>query len=305
MKQLGGEMGGPGMAGMSTGRLEEALFHRMAVAHSIWIKGYPLGQRGDFSHLDLRRCALGSRNLRGADLTGAKLAGLRLEQTDLAGARLDYADLSGCELVQVNLAGASLVGAKLTGARIINFEAGSDRVFGRLTAAIFSHADLRQVTVRAILDGTDFSGADLSAADFSSCETSGSIVCFDRAKLHAANLSNAQWSGVSFVEAELVGASFDRAVLTEARFAGTKLVDLSARSAQFLCCEFRPDECRGLDFTNSYFSSCGEPDFFAELCDPQNSLQATLDGAEFDGIGNRPFGLQPPYQLRTGGASHS
>jgi len=305
MRQVGGEMGGPGTAGMPAGQLDPALFHRMAVAHSIWIKGYPLGQRGDFSHLNLRGCALGARNLRGADLTGAKLAGLCLEQTDLAGARLDYADLSGCLLEQVNLAGASLIGAKLTGARIINFEAGSDRVFGSLTAAIFSHADLRQVTVRAILDGTDFSGADLSNADFRTCETSGSLVRFDRTKLQGADLSNAQWSGVSFVEAELVGTNLNRAILTEARFAGTKLVDLSARSAQFLCCEFRPDDCHGLDFTNSCFSSCGAPDFFAVLRDRQNRLQANLDGAEFDGTGNRPLGLQPAYQLRTGGVSYS
>jgi len=157
---------------------------------------------------DLRDCALGHANLRGANFSEAILEGADLEFADLSDALLRGAKLCGARLGLANLRAAILFDADL-------HEANLDSVnlsFARLGDANLSGANLRGANLRgAFLRSANLRGADLSFANL------------DNAALYEADFSDANLSGANLSHALLNGSILTGAKLFDTVFADADL----------------------------------------------------------------------------------
>lgn len=166
-------------------------------------------------------------NLRNADLSGLDLRRWALFSLDFRGANLSYSSLSSAAL-----GGAILDGANLTDAD--------------LTDAVLKGASLRGSILRlATLDAVNLEGANLEAADLSG------VRGLNFAKLRDSNFSNAK-----LIDAQMVGASFDRTIMRDADLTRANLakVDLGRnndfRNALFPYANLQDADLRGCDLGN-------------------------------------------------------
>ncbi len=133
-------------------------------------------------------------NLRGADLTYANLNGVNLisvnlSEANLSGASLIEAHLSGATLVRANLSHSSLQKANLIGANL----AGAYLNYANLTQADLWKADLTE----SKFWNTNLTQANLWKADLS-----------------YANLTSANLTAANLVQTQVIGTTFENAVLT-------------------------------------------------------------------------------------------
>jgi uncharacterized protein YjbI with pentapeptide repeats len=184
--------------------------------------------------VDLTGAVLDGARFFGADLHGARLTDAHLVGAQLVSADLTNADLQGADLTAANLSGATLVGARfapdagpVADPPCAPF-AGAPDV--KLTAALFSGADLRDAHLRGVaLPGVDFSGALLAGADLrATCLTRAAFTLTD---LSDAHLEGADARGAAFANAVATGVHLAGADLHGARMAGAVLAaaDLGCR----------------------------------------------------------------------------
>lgn len=205
--------------------------------------------RGSLAGQDLTGANLSNADLAGMDFTGAVLNGARFFGADLNGAHFTNAHLVGAQLVSADLTGAHLQGADLTAANLSGAtlfgadfapDAGPiadppcapfpDAPDVKLTAALFSGADLRNAHLRGVaLPGVDFSGALLAGANLrATCLTRAAFTLTD---LSGAHLDGADARGAAFANAVANGVFLAGADLHGARLAGAVLgaADLACR----------------------------------------------------------------------------
>ena len=176
------------------------------VNKSLVLQGY------DLSHLELH-----GEDMRQIDFQGSNLWGAHLDKSNLTKANLCSADFRGASLNGANLREALLFAVDLRGAF--------------LTGADLSKANL----YGSFLEGTMFNGANLTEATFIEVKfrpgnekdknpdypDTGEIrpvikIGNQPTQFHMANLTNANFMGVDFKDADLTNANFRDAILHKA-----------------------------------------------------------------------------------------
>jgi uncharacterized protein YjbI with pentapeptide repeats len=136
--------------------------------------------------------------LRRIDIEGCRLAGTRLASVDLEGGRLIDTVLVDCDL-----SGALLHGAALTRVHLVNC---------RLSGLVLDAARLRDVRF-----------TDCRADQLSMRMAVAERVTFERVRLAAADLYQAQLSGCRLFDCDLTGAEVSNIALDDVRFHGSLL----------------------------------------------------------------------------------
>jgi uncharacterized protein YjbI with pentapeptide repeats len=154
-------------------------------------------------------------SMKKADLFRANLEKADLSNADLDGSEIISANLKNAVLVQANLSNTNMLNVKLNPSKLSL--AKFNRAFLKtvnLEGADVSRADFRRATLEAVI---------LDKADMSNVNMEGSIWLFVSAKgtgFYGANLPS-----IDFSSSSLIGAFFDRAVLTNADLHGVNLTD--------------------------------------------------------------------------------
>ncbi len=174
----------------------------------------------------------GTLNLTGADLSQMNLAGANLANAFLESAKLDGSDLSGAKLDNAVLAHASLIGTRLEGATLGKANLGK----ATLKQTQLGRADLREAMLyEARLEGAVLAGAKLDEAilvgtkwiEVDAREIEGSRLTFIEVTFEACNFAGAKLEQSTFLNNDLRGSNFDRALLRACTFIGCKAQGVS------------------------------------------------------------------------------
>ncbi|MFG0334526.1 MAG: pentapeptide repeat-containing protein, partial [Maioricimonas sp. JB049] len=208
----------------------------------------PLPDRPDRHELQ-RRYALGQRDFRGADLSGA--------------------DLKDLDLQGIDLTGGSLVKAKLFGTN--------------LEGAILTECDLSGT----YLAGTRLSDTIARRAQFHGCRMDGvkwRNVDFEGARLDRCNLRKAELISCSLRKAGLADADLAEARLVDVRAYGAFTEGSCWHAASLEKCRFNNGRIAGTDFSNARFENCSfeGADLANSNCTVARFVQCEFKDASFD-----------------------
>ena len=209
------------------------------------LKGFK-GAEAKFNHADLR----------GAILVNAKFS-VEVQggvQVQVGGAEFSDANLDGANLTSATLTSADFTGASLQHAVLVDAEAGK-AVFIQAklqeanlkgfkgAEAKFNHADLRgailvnakfsvevQGGVQVQVGGAEFSDANLDGADLTSTYSANAK---DEANFKGTNLTTANFTGASLIQAKLINVKADQAIFTWANLYKANLTNFIGPGAKF------------------------------------------------------------------------
>ncbi len=206
--------------------------------------------------------------LSGAELKNAQWAGINLTDSMMERVNLSRADLSGALLKGTRLEGARLHGTNLQG---------SDMSFAWGMKADFSGANLSRM---------NGSRAKLMEANLEEADVSG-------IRLEGANLERTNFARTRGALASFRGAELDRTVVTEADFSGADFCD-----AQIRIVNLREAKCTGAFFCRAYLLSCNlegmelpGADFSGANLLGSDLTGSVMPGANFSGAKLRQCGL--------------
>ena len=252
--------------------------------------------------VDLNRCDLANKDLRGFNLTGANLAYADLTGVNLKDAKLTNATIAGASVEGINLTNVDLSTTDVSGIASFNKASLINVIFpmgAQLAGATFTDADLSRSSIRganlenadftrATLYRTDLTGANLKGANLRRAELDDAVL--DGANLQGANLAGADFGEVefdinpAFKDADLRNASFYKArFLNGADFTGADLEEASFRRAKlkgaiFGNADLKEANMKDADLSNAVFHS-------ADIEDTDFS-ESDLTGANFAGAIN-------------------
>jgi len=182
----------------------------------------------------LESADLKEAEFRSTDMSHAVLRGSVFPKLDLRGLRFVGTDLGQCVFIEVDVRGVDFTGASLEGATFLSAK-GEGAIFAgarmakvrfvqecEFTGADFREALLEGANLRATkLRASDFSGARIDAADLSECDLTGSS--FLHVSAREALFMKADLSGAQLVSADLMNALLQRANLAGADLQGANL----------------------------------------------------------------------------------
>ncbi|HEX4193970.1 MAG TPA: pentapeptide repeat-containing protein, partial [Stellaceae bacterium] len=158
--------------------------------HELYLAREAAGRRAVLAYYDLSSADLSEHDLSGADLTGARLHRAILKNTVLRQAKMSTADLRAANLNGADLSGADLRSSCLRGAQLNN---------AKLPEANMSKvAPVRLDQIEAGRAADDTPRTDLSSIEAHDCDFSGANLngaAFIRADLTDAILSNTDLCG--------------------------------------------------------------------------------------------------------------
>ena len=167
---------------------------------------------------DLRGANLHDVDLEGANLADANLAGANLDHANLMSANLERASMEGANAPSIDLAGAHARELMAQGAYMhLAFLGAADLRGANLQNAVLSDASLREAT----LLGADFGQALLDHASLT--EANGEYANFYAANAYGLVADDARLAATNFNRSVLMSARMQRAVLTDASFAGSAM----------------------------------------------------------------------------------
>jgi len=173
----------------------------------------------NFEGADLSGAYLQRKNLRGCSFRNALMQRVDLRECDIA----DGTSFAGANLLNTWLRGSHINGADLSGANLSGVDLlGTPIADTSLAGALLTDADLG----KARFDNVDFSRCALGRASFADSALNG---------------------GVVFAGADLTGASFRSATLTDVDLAGAALDGVDLRGATATRTDFHGAHCAGAD----------------------------------------------------------
>ena len=207
---------------------------RQLTNHKKWLDGASDGAPASIVNVNLFGFDFTGQDMREIILSGSSLQGARFVGTDLSGAILINADLRGASFRNATLVKADLSGANLAGAQ-------------------FDGADLRDVSLKGAI-GVPLTDKALIESGTDTSTFDGEPVNFTRARMHRANITDAQLAKAVFSKADLSGANLSRTSLPRARMGGAVLRNANADRADLSGADMSNVFAAGANFSGANLS---------------------------------------------------